>query len=148
MCGASGIDELAQDLRHQAAADGSLVQGLDEVPGDVAQLAVGMRRACPQAFDRLLGSAALSKHDHAFGLLDERAGVAAVHKPGRGNTGVLEQALASGAVDVQSVVDIGSGAGKFCVAAALGSGCRFTGLEQRPRLVAAARTLAAYTGEA
>ena len=43
---------------------------------------------------------------------------------------------------VQSVVDIGSGAGKFCVAAALASRCRFIGLEQRPRLVAAARDLA------
>src|SRR4030095_11650415 len=30
----------------------------------------------------------------------ERAGVAAVHKQGLGNTGILEQALASGAVDV------------------------------------------------
>ncbi|MBA4177472.1 MAG: amino acid ABC transporter permease [Leptothrix sp. (in: Bacteria)] len=30
----------------------------------------------------------------------QRAGVAAVHKPGLGNTGILEQALASGAVDV------------------------------------------------
>jgi predicted RNA methylase len=43
---------------------------------------------------------------------------------------------------VVSVVDIGSGAGKFCVAAALGGGCRFIGLEQRPRLVAAAARLA------
>ncbi len=43
---------------------------------------------------------------------------------------------------VRSVVDIGSGAGKLCVAGALASGCRFTGLEHRPRLVAAARALA------
>jgi len=43
---------------------------------------------------------------------------------------------------VRTVVDIGSGAGKFCVAAALAGDCRFTGLEQRSRLVAAARTLA------
>ena len=43
---------------------------------------------------------------------------------------------------VRTVVDIGSGAGKFCVAAALASGCHFTGIEQRPRLVAAARDLA------
>jgi SAM-dependent methyltransferase len=42
----------------------------------------------------------------------------------------------------RSVVDIGSGVGKFCVAAALGGGCRFTGIEHRSRLVAAARTLA------
>jgi SAM-dependent methyltransferase len=43
---------------------------------------------------------------------------------------------------VRNVVDIGSGAGKLCVAAALAGSCRFVGLEQRPRLVAAARALA------
>ncbi len=43
---------------------------------------------------------------------------------------------------VASVVDIGSGAGKFCVAAALGTDCQFTGLEHRARLVAAAGRLA------
>ncbi len=43
---------------------------------------------------------------------------------------------------VRSVVDIGSGAGKFCVAAALFGQCRFTGLEQRPFLVRSARALA------
>jgi len=43
---------------------------------------------------------------------------------------------------VQSVVDIGSGAGKFCVATGLAAGCRFIGIEHRPRLVAAARSLA------
>jgi SAM-dependent methyltransferase len=42
----------------------------------------------------------------------------------------------------RSVVDIGSGVGKFCVAAALASDCRFTGIEHRERLVAAARALA------
>jgi hypothetical protein len=43
---------------------------------------------------------------------------------------------------VHSVVDIGSGAGKFCVAGALFGQCRFTGLEQRPFLVRSARALA------
>lgn len=43
---------------------------------------------------------------------------------------------------VRSVVDIGSGAGKFCVATALLAPCRIVGLEERPSLVAAARTLA------
>lgn len=47
-----------------------------------------------------------------------------------------------GELDVRTVVDIGSGAGKFCVAAALSGRCHFTGLEQRPRLVEAARALA------
>lgn len=45
-------------------------------------------------------------------------------------------------VGIRTVLDIGSGAGKFCVAAALGGHCHFTGLEQRPRLVEAARRLA------
>ena len=43
---------------------------------------------------------------------------------------------------LQSVVDIGSGAGKLCVAAALAGTSCFLGLEQRPRLVKAARDLA------
>jgi predicted RNA methylase len=42
----------------------------------------------------------------------------------------------------RSVVDVGSGVGKFCVAAALSSQCTFTGIEHRPRLVETARTLA------
>jgi hypothetical protein len=47
-----------------------------------------------------------------------------------------------GELGVESIVDIGSGAGKFCVAAALAGPGRFTGIEHRPRLVAAARALA------
>lgn len=43
---------------------------------------------------------------------------------------------------VRTVVDVGSGAGKFCVAAALAGRSHFTGIEQRPRLVMAARDLA------
>ena len=43
---------------------------------------------------------------------------------------------------VRTVVDIGSGAGKFCVATALLTRCRFTGVEQRASLVSAARGLA------
>lgn len=42
----------------------------------------------------------------------------------------------------RSIVDIGSGAGKFCVATALLAPCRVIGLEQRPSLVASARALA------
>lgn len=44
---------------------------------------------------------------------------------------------------VDTVVDIGSGAGKFCVAAALMSRCRIVGLERRASLVASAQVLAA-----
>jgi predicted RNA methylase len=47
------------------------------------------------------------------------------------------------AVSARSVLDIGSGPGKFCVAtAALTTGCHFTGVEQRARFVLAARELA------
>jgi hypothetical protein len=47
---------------------------------------------------------------------------------------------------IRTVVDIGSGAGKFCVAAALASRCRYIGLEQRPWLVSLARDLAGRLG--
>lgn len=43
---------------------------------------------------------------------------------------------------VGSVLDVGSGAGKFCVAAALAGNAHFMGVEQRPRLVSAAQELA------
>jgi len=49
---------------------------------------------------------------------------------------------------VESVADIGSGAGKFCVVAALATRCRFVGVEQRANLVAAANGLAAAFGVA
>lgn len=49
-------------------------------------------------------------------------------------------------LDIQSVADIGSGAGKFCVAGALFSRCRFIGLERSPSLVASARRLARLFG--
>jgi SAM-dependent methyltransferase len=47
---------------------------------------------------------------------------------------------------VRRVFDVGSGAGKFCVAAALACDAQFVGVEQRPRLVAAARELALVFG--
>lgn len=46
----------------------------------------------------------------------------------------------------RTVVDIGSGAGKFCVAAALAGRCSFIGVEHRPHLVDAARRLARTFG--
>jgi SAM-dependent methyltransferase len=51
-----------------------------------------------------------------------------------------------GELGVRSVLDVGSGVGKFCVAGALCSPLRFTGVEQRGRLVAAARELARRFG--
>jgi hypothetical protein len=47
---------------------------------------------------------------------------------------------------VRSVVDIGAGAGKFCVATALMCDCEFLGLEQRPQLVEVAGELARRFG--
>lgn len=46
-------------------------------------------------------------------------------------------------IGARAVVDVGSGAGKFCVAAALLTRCRFIGLEKRASLVGAADELAA-----
>jgi predicted RNA methylase len=43
---------------------------------------------------------------------------------------------------VRSVVDIGAGPGKFCIAAALAGDLELVGLEQDPRLVVVARSLA------
>jgi hypothetical protein len=48
--------------------------------------------------------------------------------------------------NVRTVVDIRSGPGKFCVAAAIASRCHFTGLEHRGPLVACARVLARAFG--
>jgi predicted RNA methylase len=45
-------------------------------------------------------------------------------------------------VSARSVLDVGAGAGKFCVVGALGSRMTFTGVEQRASLVEAARELA------
>jgi hypothetical protein len=45
-------------------------------------------------------------------------------------------------LNVRTVVDIGAGLGKFCVAAAIASRCHFTGVEHRGHLVASARRLA------
>lgn len=47
---------------------------------------------------------------------------------------------------VRRVVDIGSGPGKFCVAGALAGDCAFVGLEQNPRFVSVARSLARLFG--
>jgi predicted RNA methylase len=47
---------------------------------------------------------------------------------------------------VESVLDIGSGSGKFCVVAALAGGASFVGIEQRERLVHAASDLARAFG--
>lgn len=49
-------------------------------------------------------------------------------------------------VGAETVVDIGAGAGKFCVATALATRCRFIGLEQRARMVSAASALARCFG--
>lgn len=43
---------------------------------------------------------------------------------------------------IRTVVDVGSGAGKFCVSSALLCSAQFLGIEHRARLVAASRSLA------
>lgn len=47
---------------------------------------------------------------------------------------------------IRSVVDIGSGVGKFCIAGALIGTCSYVGIEQRPPLVNVARNLAWLLG--
>jgi SAM-dependent methyltransferase len=47
---------------------------------------------------------------------------------------------------IRRVIDIGSGPGKFCVAAALAGSCELIGLEQDPRLSSVARSLARLFG--
>lgn len=47
---------------------------------------------------------------------------------------------------VRSVVDVGSGVGKFCVAGALTSSCSFIGIEQRAHLATVARNLSCIFG--
>jgi hypothetical protein len=49
-------------------------------------------------------------------------------------------------LDIRTLVDVGSGAGKFCVATALLSRCACLGVEHRKDLVATARALAAVFG--
>ncbi|MDP2343550.1 MAG: methyltransferase domain-containing protein [Deltaproteobacteria bacterium] len=44
------------------------------------------------------------------------------------------------------ILDVGSGAGKFCAVGALSTGARFTGVERRPTLVQVAKDLAATLG--
>jgi predicted RNA methylase len=49
-------------------------------------------------------------------------------------------------LSIRTLLDIGSGPGKFCIVGAITGGCVFLGLEQRPRLVEVARTLAKLFG--
>jgi len=49
-------------------------------------------------------------------------------------------------LNIRSLVDVGSGAGKFCVATAIMSRCNFLGIEHRKDLVATARALGQVFG--
>lgn len=93
-------------------------------------------------------AAGLPVLDAAFdGLLPE-----ALRRPSaRHWTSVAVASLASQwleAAGAARVLDLGSGAGKFCTVGALTSGLAFTGLEHRAALVAAARDLARDLGVA
>jgi SAM-dependent methyltransferase len=100
---------------------------------DAARIARALRaRACPpdRVFDRLLPPALQAVSAQHWTHL--AAAVRAAEW--------LDE------LDIRTVLDIGSGAGKFCVAAALASRARFIGVEQRGRLVHAARDLAVTLG--
>jgi hypothetical protein len=94
----------------------------------LAEIAAALRsQSCPtdRAFDRLLPEA-LQVVSHEYWT--------PLHVAVRAARWFEE-------MGVRSVVDIGAGVGKFCVAAALASSCRFVGLEQRGWLVDVARSL-------
>ena len=100
-----------------------------------ARLAAALARGVPFAdavFDRFLPDAAR----RASGQFWSPLAVA------------LRVASWAGQLRLEHIVDIGSGAGKLCVAAALACRSRFTGLEQRPALVDVARELAGTFGVA
>jgi hypothetical protein len=64
---------------------------VDEVGGDVAELAVLVLRGPHEHLERLVGGAATSGHHHALGLLDDRAASrAAVSNAARHDAAVKE----------------------------------------------------------
>jgi hypothetical protein len=93
------------------------------------ELVRGMNTAGPLSdfsFDRLLPMRLRAASDRFWTPLDV----------------VRRAALWLEELGVRSVVDIGSGVGKFCVAGALATSCSFTGIEQRSPLATVARNLA------
>lgn len=113
----------------RASARHALAEGRSPAERLAAEAAVALRRGDPvadAAFDRLL-PAELRKVSS-----DYWTPMAVIRRV----AGWLR------AERVDAIVDIGSGAGKFCVATALLTSCRVVGLEQRPSLVAVARSLA------
>lgn len=85
------------------------------------------RRSTDAAFDRFLPDALREVSDHYWTPLPV----------------IRRVALWLRETGVRSVVDVGSGAGKFTVAAALLTRCRFVGVEHRAGLIEAAESLAA-----
>ena len=128
----------AAGIRAESAAPGAgmlsaatevMPDGLGNDVSAVALAAALRNRECPS--------------DHAFDqLLPED-----VRSSSREHWSPLEVAVVAASwldtLGIRTVADIGSGAGKFCVAAALAGNARYVGIEHRERLVSAARRLAA-----
>lgn len=90
-----------------------------------------MRAATDAEFDRIYPDWAREKSRQHWTPL------AVVHR--------AVELLASGRREAR-ILDVGAGAGKFCIAGALASRAWFTGIEQRPHLCALSRELAGRHG--
>ncbi|HVY25770.1 MAG TPA: hypothetical protein VHB79_04435 [Polyangiaceae bacterium] len=120
--------QLAQSLERSfdpAAAAAQLARPLLEVSTLLAQ-----GRLHDSAFDRLMPARLRAASERFWTPIEVAVRAAAWFED----------------LGVRSVVDIGSGVGKFCIASALASSCSFVGIEQRPRLVNVARNLAWLLG--
>lgn len=113
-----------------STADDDGRRSLERAPKLVAAALRAGRRSADQAFDRFLPEELRTVSGRYWTPLSVVRRAAAW----------LREA------QVRTVVDIGSGAGKFCVAGALLTRCRFVGLEQRGALVSSARELARTFG--
>ncbi len=125
------------------ASDGACTEDLAEADLPTASLEALQRKAAPLA--RLLATQGpVQDHDFdRFLPLRERAASMRFWTP----LDVVERAMAwLRELGVRSVVDVGSGVGKFCVAGALTSSCSFIGVEQRPRLAVIARNVSRMFG--
>jgi hypothetical protein len=122
--------KLILDAIHSASrADPSKAAKLERPASVVAALAA--KRAPPDAdFDRFLPDDLRAASDVFWTPLDV----------------VTRAAEWIDQLGIKTLVDIGSGVGKFCIAGALATRCAFIGIEQRSRLVSEARSLASFFG--
>ncbi|HXK16205.1 MAG TPA: hypothetical protein VNG33_00275 [Polyangiaceae bacterium] len=120
-CDSCATEQMASELDPFAA-----VGGLEGLTSEVVRMLATDAPVRDHCFDRLLPIRLRAASNQFWTPLD-----------------VVKRATAwFEELGVRSVVDIGSGVGKFCVAGALTSPCSFIGIEQRPQLATVARNLA------